>query len=375
MSADMMGRGRRPPELDALQRVLSGGSVWALAAALLVIVVAVRTVRFGKVTGEEVGIQLDRISGKITVISQSGVKLYNGLLSDFYVLDRTLQSLDMTQDATRGDVMRRDDLKIKTVDGSDVYVDLKIQYKIDSNMAEDVILTSGPGDLYKKKWARDYMRSICRNYLGELTTEQFYDSSKRDARLVLAKQEANDKLRKFGIVIDSIVIPKRPQFYKEYEQMIKKKKLADQAVLEEQSKAMAAKQKQQTLIVQETNAKNVAVEQFEGQMKQKVIQAEAEAERSRKKADAYFEKHTVAADATLYRMKKEATAILAMKTAEADGIMALRKALGGEGGRNMVKLEYARKLKNIAIIGKPFTIQSNIERFEHLKGPASTGRE
>lgn len=375
MSADMMGRGRRPPELDALQRVLGGGSVWALAAALLVIVVAVRTVRFGRVTGEEVGIQLDRISGKISVITQSGVKLYNGLLSDFYVLDRTLQSLDMTQDATRGDVMRRDDLKIKTVDGSDVYVDLKIQYKIDSNMAEDVILTSGPGELYKKKWARDYMRSICRNYLGELTTEQFYDSSKRDARLVLAKQEANEKLGTFGIVIDSIVIPKRPQFYKEYEQMIKKKKLADQAVLEEQSKAMAAKQKQQTLIVKETNAKNVAVEQFEGQMKQKIIQEEAEAERSRKKADAYFEEHTVAADATLYRMKKEATAILARKTAEADGIMALRKALEGEGGRNMVKLEYARKLKRITIIGKPFTIQSNIERFEHLKGPASTGRE
>ena len=375
MSADLMGRGRRPPELDALQRVLGGGLVWAAAAAFLLIVVAVSTVRFGRVTGEEVGIQLDRMNGKITVISQSGVKLYNGLLSDFYVLDRTLQTLDMSQDTTRGDRMRKDDLKIKTVDGSDVYVDLKIQYKITPEMAEDVILTSGPGDLYKQKWARDYMRSICRNYLGELTTEQFYDSSKRDARLVLAKQEANEKLRTFGIVIDSIVIPKRPQFYKEYEEMIKKKKLADQGVLEEQSKAMAAKQKQQTLIVQETNAKNVAVEQFEGQMRQKIIQAEAEAERSRKEADAYFEKHTVAADASLYRMKKDAAAILARKTAEADGIMALRKALEGEGGRNMVKLEYARKLKNITIVGKPFTIQSNIERFEHLKAPAGTGRE
>ncbi|NQT94249.1 MAG: hypothetical protein HQ559_15925 [Lentisphaerae bacterium] len=375
MEGNMMGKGRKPAELVALERLLGSGLVWVAAAVFLLIVVAVSTIRFGRVTGEEVGIQLDRMNGKITVISQSGVKLYNGLLSDFYVLDRTLQTLDMSQDTTRGDRMRKDDLKIKTVDGSDVYVDLKIQYKIAPEMAEDVILTSGPGDLYKQKWARDYMRSMCRNYLGELTTEEFYDSSKRDARLVLAKQEANEKLRTFGIVIDSIVIPKRPQFYKEYEQMIKKKKLADQGVLEEQSKAMAAKQKQLTLIVQETNAKNVAVEQFEGQMRQKVIQSEAEAERSRKEADAYFEEHTVAAGATLYRMKKGATAILARKTAEADGIMALRKALEGEGGRNMVKLEYARKLKNITIVGKPFTIQSNIERFEHLKGPASTGRE
>jgi hypothetical protein len=42
----------------------------------------------------------------------------------------------------------------------------------------------------------------------------------------------------------------------------------------------------------------------------------------------------------------------------------------------MVKMEYARKLKDIIITGKPFTIQGTIERFEHLKeGAASTGRE
>jgi len=74
-------------------------------------------------------------------------------------------------------------------------------------------------------------------------------------------------------------------------------------------------------------------------------------------------------------MKKTAEATLARKSAEADGIMALKKALEGEGGRNMVKLEYARKLKDIKITGKPFTIQSHIERFEHLKAPAGTGRE
>jgi hypothetical protein len=55
--------------------------------------------------------------------------------------------------------------------------------------------------------------------------------------------------------------------------------------------------------------------------------------------------------------------------------MALKKALEGEGGPNMVKLEYARKLKDVTLIGKPFTIQGSIERFEHLKGAASTGRE
>jgi hypothetical protein len=257
------------------------------------------------------------------------------------------------------------------MDGSDVYVDLKVQYKIDPEMAQEVITTSGPGDSYKTKWARDYLRSISRNYLGELTTEEFYDSSKRDAKLVLAQHEASERLRPFGIDIDSIVIPRRPTFYEEYEAMIKKKKLADQAVLEEQSKALAAKQKQQTLIVEENNRKNVAVEEFEGVMTQLVVKVEAEAEKARKEADAYFEKTTVAAVAELYAMTQSATGILARKSAEAAGIKALKEALEGEGGRNMVKLEYARKLKDIKITGKPFTIQGHVERFEHSRAAAS----
>ena len=94
-----------------------------------------------------------------------------------------------------------------------------------------------------------------------------------------------------------------------------------------------------------------------------------------KAADAYFEKMTVSAGANLYEMKKTAEGTLARKSAEAEGIMALKKALEGEGGRNMVKMEYAKKLKDVQIVGKPFTVQSNIERFEHLKAPATTGRE
>jgi len=216
---------------------------------------------------------------------------------------------------------------------------------------------------------------VARNYLGELTTEEFYDSSKRDAKLVLARNKINENLQKFGIKIDSLVIPQRPHFYKEYEEMIKRKKLADQAVLEEKSKARAAKQHQETLIVQETNRKNVAVEAFEGQMRQRVIAAEAEAERIRKKADAYFTRVTVAAGADLYSKEKEAQGILEQRKAEADGIKELRAALSGEGGATMVKLEYARKLKGLTITGKPFVIDGQLERFEHLKGPATTGRE
>ncbi|MBL7077709.1 MAG: hypothetical protein ISS31_09580 [Kiritimatiellae bacterium] len=368
-----MNQPQAPINLDDLRRRLSGSGIWVAAAIFVFAIFVAKTIRIQEVSGEQIGFLLNRITGNIEVIDSSGKQIFNGLTKQFYVMEKTLQTLEMTEQIGRGDRAERDDLKIKTVDGSDVYVDLKVQYRINTDMAEAIILTSGPGEQYKQKWARDYIRYISRNYLGELTTEEFYDSNKRDAKVDLARAECNKRLERFGIRIDHILIPRRPHFYAEYEEMIKKKKEADQTVQAQQSKALAAKQKQETETVQETNRKNVAVEQFEGKMQQNVIAAEAEADRTMKQGDAYYEQKTIAAEAEFYQLQKRAEAITAQKAAEAAGIKALREALEGPGGANMVKLEYARKLKGVAITGKPFSVEGSVERFEHLRGAETIG--
>lgn len=362
---------KKNPELQALIKIASSGMVPVAIAFVVITAFCFTSIRIGHVTGEEVGLMLDRFTGKVTVIEQSGAKIYNGIRHSFTTLDKTLQTLEMTENASSGERSGKDDIKIKTIDGSDVFVDVKVQYRIMPEIADVVAATSGLSDGFKQKWARDYARTIIRNNLGALTTEEFYDSSKRDGKLIIAQLDMNNRLNPFGINIDSIVIPQRPHFYKEYEEMIKKKKLADQGVLEEQSKALAAKQRQQTMIVQETNRKNVAVEQYEGVMSQKIIQTKAEAERGRKEADAYFQKVTINAQANLYELQKSSEAILAQRSADAKGIRELNDALSAPGGRNMVKLEYARRLKEVEITGKPFVIDGETSRFEHLDGAAS----
>lgn len=358
--------------LESAKQLFGGTLFWFVLALLVAGVVSFLSFRFDHITGEQVGVLLDRMSGKMEVITKPGVQIYFGITTKLYIFDKNLQTLEMSSVINRGEREGRDDLKVKTIDGSDVYVDLKVQYKIDENMADVVLKTSGPGDLYKLKWARDYVRSIARNCLGELTTEDFYDPSKRDAKRIKAELECKKRLAPFGIIIDSIVIPARPRFYAEYEAAIKKKKLADQAVNEERSKQLAAKQKQQTLIVQETNAKKVAIEKYLGVVKEKLIKAKAEGNKAERAADAYYDKITIGANAEYYQKQKMAEGILAEKRADAEGIEALKEALEGEGGRNMVKLEYAKKLKNVKINGQPFTIDGHVDKFEHNKAPAAS---
>ena len=63
-----------------------------------------------------------------------------------------------------------------------------------------------------------------------------------------------------------------------------------------------------------------------------------------------------------------------MKEAEAKGVEALCKALEGEGGRNMVKMEYAKRLSNVRISGQPFVVDGKTARFQHSSAAATTGR-
>lgn len=346
--------------LDLLPPILKGPLVWLGMAFLLVAITVFASFRVGKVSGENIGVLLNKMNGSLEVIHQSGVKMYNGITHDFYTLDKTIQTLEM--------VGPQRNLKVKTIDGSDVFVDLKVQFQLIPEMAENVLLSSGPGSAFKTKWAFDYVRSICRNFLGELTTEEFYDAAKRDGKMLKAKAEGNQRLNPFGIRLDSLVISQRPRFHADYEAKIKNKKLADQEIEEERSKANAAQQKQQTLIVTETNINNVELEKFTGLMEQKIIQANATAEKVKRDSEAYFEKRSIEADALLYRLKKEASAILVAKQAEAKGIEALKKALEGKGGLNMVKMEYAKKLKDMSISGAPFSYNAQTDRFQHTKG-------
>lgn len=352
-------------DLDPIVQILRGGGIWVILTIFIIAILGFKTFRMGEVTGEQVGVVLDKMTGEMKVIEASGVHIYNSITNEFFILDRTLQTISMTEALGRGNRRnKKDDLKVKTIDGSDVYVDLQVDYEIIASMADTVIRTSGPGDAFMHKWVRDYVRSISRNSLGELTTEEFYDSSLRNSKVNKAKKEVNDKIKNFGIRITDIRIPQRPHFYKAYEDMIKKKKLADQEELQEISQANAARQKQKTQIQIAENNKQVELARAKGEKEQQVIRARADGERRKAEAKAYAQKIKVGADASLYRMSKEATGILAKKKAEAEGIEELKRALEGEGGRNMVKMEYAKRLKNVTISGTPITKESHIGRFE-----------
>ncbi len=344
-----------------------------LVAALLLVITLLFTVRFEQVTGSEVAVKVSNITGDIEVIAEPGTTAYLGLFNTFHIIDASVQRLEMTVDPSRGDRAGKDDLRIKTVDGSDVNLDLTINYALRRDMIEDIVRTSGLGDMYKVKWVRDYSRSICRTNFGELTTEEFYNASKRKEKALQAKDKLNELLNPFGIEVTQVIAEKF-RFHEKYEAKIKAKKLADQEVEEQISKAGAAEKNQEFRTVQATKQKEVAIKTYEGEMQQLIVQAEAEAEKVVQNAEAFKVKTQLGADAKFYEKQKNAQAIMVKKKTEAEALQKMADALNGNGGRNIVKMKYADQLKNMPITGEPFTIQGQTERFSHVEENAATRR-
>lgn len=360
------------PRFSVDQKAMINSAIWVSAAIIVGLITFFNTICFGRIKGDEVGVMLNRLTGKTTVVEQSGVKIYCGLTNKLYILDKVLQTLEMVSLSDDGDRKGKDDLKIKTVDGSDVFVDVKAQFEIIPSMADVVLATSGLNDAYKEKWARDYSRSQLRMYLGELKTEEVYDAQLRDTKVQAAKKIIDVNLAPWGLRIDALVIPKKPHFYDEYEAKIQEKKLADQSVLEETSMASAAQEKQTTEVMTASNRMNVAVKAFEGEIEQQILAAEAEAETTMKGADAYYTKMTVGAEALLYQKEREAQGTLAEKLAEAEGIKKMREALEGNGGFRMVQLEYAKRFADMSFDAQPFSYEGETSRIS-LSGDMISG--
>jgi len=342
-----------------------GPLILFLLAMISVVGFLLYTVRVQRVSGTEVGIRINNITGDVTVIEQSGTNIYNGLLNSFHLLDLTVQRLEMTADANRGDRQGKDDLRIKTVDGSDVYLDLTINYRIRRDMIKQVVQTSGLEDAYKYKWVRDYSRSVCRTVFGEMTTEEFYDASVRNIKALKATDELNEKLNQFGLEVTNVIAEKF-RFHQEYEERIRAKKLADQEVEEQLSKANAARQNQIFRVVEATKKKEVVLEAYQGEMRKLVVDATAQAEKQVKEAEAYVIDTQLGADAKFYTRDKNAQAILALAKAEGEALTSLAQAYAGEGGINLIKRAYAEKLTDMTITGQPFQIESDTERLSHV---------
>ena len=304
------------------------------------------------VEADQVAVIVNNLSGNVKAITRAGAVLYYPFIQDIYVLDRPEQVLKMTTANISKKYPRGNPVVIRTIDGGEVALDITIQYKIIPEMANDVIQNSGKSLSFKLKWLYDYGRTICRYNYGELSISEFPNSSKRDEKSERAAAEINKMINKYGLMVTSINILDY-RYYREYAEKILERRLADKEIEEQKAMTSAAKRNKEKVVIEETKKMEVEIARFQGELDKRILEAEGNAERTMNNADTFLVRLRIEGDAEFSKLSNMAKAVFAQKKAEAKGIRELKMALEGPGGRNLVKMEYAKRLKNATISGTP----------------------
>jgi len=252
------------------------------------------------------------------------------IINDWYVYDVALQNLEMTREtsgARRGD----DSLQFKTVDGNDISVNVTVAWNVDPAKTPYLVQFVGANTkAVEERLVRPVSRTIIRDVLNELASEQYYDANVRFQKAEEASRLLNHYLNNEGILVMQVLLGEH-KFNDRYEQIIRDKKVAEQDAARLQSETEAARQ----------------------QMVRELEVAKGEVSRSIEEARGEAEKRQINADAIYFERQRQAEAILSERKARAQGISEQARALAGSGGRNMVKLEVARALKGKKLLFVP----------------------
>ncbi len=252
-------------------------------------------------------------------------------LSEWTLYDVGLRNLEMMRTPAAGGRSGDDSLRFKTVDGNDVSVDVTIVWSLEPSKAPYVLAKVGEStDEVEQKLVRPIARSVVRDVLNELTSEEYYQADRRYQAADLARTQLNEMLQGEGVHVEQVLLGAH-KFNDTYEGIIRDKKVAEQ---------------ESARLVSQTQA---AVEE----MKRDLEKAKGEVSKSIEQARGEAEKRKLGADAIFYERERQAAAILSEKKANAEGLTARAKALAGAGGKAMVKLEVAKALGGKKILFVP----------------------
>jgi len=346
------------PKFSGFKLPMTGRKPVALTVAVLIVAAVVYNLLLVYVGPNEYGIKEVQIGvkrGILEKVYETGLHLRIRGMEVMHKFPKDIQIFEMSNYPTPVTRQFRyaKAAHIQTSDGFFVDVDVSILYHIVDPYK--VITTLGPGRMFETNGIIPKAEpALKEESLGELSTEEFYNSPLRAEKTLKAKDLLNSQLEPLGIQVTHVLV-RYFQYSEEIQKNIEAKKLQDQLVYKNQAEKRAAE---------------------EGAKLQKVIsEGEALVRVKLQEGDAYQVRRLAERD--LYVRKKHAEGDLLVKLAEAKRTDLKNKALEGAGSERLVGLKMADVYKGLDMIilssdgpqgVNPLDMGDTLRMFEVRKG-------
>ena len=108
-----------------------------------------------------------------------------GPIDNWELYDSTVHTLEMTKDPNRGSSRGQDDVKVQSIDGNALSLDVTVKYRIMPDQAHLLLKDTGRGTKYMTV-VRNEAESACMRHFGQMKTEDFYNPA--------MKRKASDQI-------------------------------------------------------------------------------------------------------------------------------------------------------------------------------------
>lgn len=196
-------------------------------------------------------------------------------------------------------------------------------------------------------------RSVLRDEFGRFSAEEVVLPENLTIATQESKRRLNELLEPHGVTVTQIATPK-PQFDRNYEQMIDRRKVANQdmerlretlAQIDDERRYVLSKVEKEMQIQRETQR---------GNLRRKVKQARQLDIRTRKEADVFYSEKVAEAEAIRSRMTQRADALVSRFDREAGSLLAHAQAYE-EGGLASVRAALIKRLGSIRFSLVPYS--------------------
>lgn len=305
--------------------------------AIFVVLKLVTPLCFTYVGPNEYGIKVAQVGllGKRGVHEEVYQTGYHFVLRPFgiermYTFPKDVQVLDLTgtREESSQEAKVTKPAYIQTSDGFFVVVDVSILYHVKDPYT--VFTRLGPGRLFESNGIVPKAEPVLKQTLGELTTEEFYNSPLRAAKTEMARELLEKDLAPYGLEVKQVLV-RYFRYTDEIQKNIEEKKLKDQLVFKNQAEGRAAYEAAQLKKMVQEGQSTVGVKLQEGR--------------------AYVTRKD--ADRDLYVRTKRAEADLIVKLAEAKKTQLRNDAFQGAGSDRMVGLKLAEVYKGLELVVLP----------------------
>lgn len=247
----------------AVVGVLSGGIFSILSQGILVVEPA------------QVAVIFQTISGELDTPRRSGTHIILPMLQEATIYPISFQQYTMSGSDENGRVDADDALRVRTVDGQEVILDVTVIYRINPDQVNLV------HERWQNRYADDLIRPILRGFVrdavGRFRAEAVYGESRTEIQDNI-ETAMRDRMAVDGLEVSDLIIRNVTFSSEEFAQSIERVQIAERQAQEAAFRVQQEEQEAARIRVRAEGARDAAITAAEGEAEAIRVRAEAQSE-------------------------------------------------------------------------------------------------